>query len=121
MGRKRKKKQKVVAEDRPLKKKSKTNIRNRGITISEPCISDSISIEPTITNIAPLENPVTEQTILTDIPEQTVSVPENITTEQVVSEHSVPENLVSEQAVSEQNASVHIVSEQVVLENIVSE
>lgn len=123
-----KKKAVAVAEEPPLKKKKekKIIIRNKGITISENCILDSVSIEPTITTTnTPSENqPVSDQTtdqIMTDIPEQNTSVSENIVDEQVVSERTAPENMVSEQNVSEQNASEHIVSEHIASENTVSE
>lgn len=128
LGRKRKMKQKAVDEEpqKKKKKKNKITIKNKGIFISENPILNSLNIDSTIiTTNTPSENQqVSEQTtdhIMTDIPEQNISVPENIAAEQVVSEHSAPENLVSEQNVSEQNASVHIVSEQVASENIVSE
>lgn len=109
MRRKRKLKKKVVAEnEEPRQKKKKIIIRNKGISISETRISDSVNIDPTInhTNI-PTETPiVSEQTTdqhMTDAPEQNMSVPENTVSEQTVhvSENIIPDNNPSENIPSE--------------------
>lgn len=106
---KRKLKKKAVAEsEEPRKKKKKLIIRNKGISISETCISDSIAIDLTVShphttteNI--LSEPSSDQHMV-DAPEQNESVPENEISEQTisVSENIIPETIPSETIPSDQ-------------------
>lgn len=108
LGRKKRKlKKKVVAEhEEPRQKKKKLIIRNKGISISEAHISDSVNIDPTINH----PNTPSEKTI---VPEHNMSVPENIVSEQIVSDQIVSEQIVSEQTVH--------VSEDIILDITLSE
>lgn len=99
MRRKRKSKKKVVAEkEGPRKRKKKLIIKNRGISISESHIFDSVVNEPTLpqthTTKTTISEPPSHDQTIPDISEQTV----------YVSEHTVPEtipttleNIISEQ------------------------
>lgn len=111
---KRKLKKKVVVEnEEPQKKKKNLIIRNKGISISETCISDFVNIDPTINHPnTPTETPNVSEPIsdqhMTDAPEKNMFVQENEVSEQtvyvsenIIPDTTLPENIIYEQPVLE--------------------